>query len=38
VRYPAINYLIAFLMIVLFSYLLYSANGGSAGIPGFKEK
>lgn len=38
VRYPAFYYLVAFIMMVGFIYLIYSANGGDAGIPGFKDR
>jgi len=38
VRYPVLFYFVAFLLLAASGYLLYSALGGPAGIPGFSQK
>jgi hypothetical protein len=36
IRYPVFFYFIGIMMVVIFAYLMYSANGGAAGIPGLR--
>ena len=38
VRFPVLFYFVAVLLLVASAYLLYSALGGRAGIPGFTQK